>query len=61
MPPLPKRKISKSRGKNRRSHWKLRAVQLDTCPRCGALVRPYHVCLACGTYRGRQAIEIEEG
>lgn len=60
MPPLPKRKISKSRGKNRRSHWKLQAAQLDTCPQCGAPVRPHHVCMACGTYRGKQAIEIKE-
>lgn len=60
MPPLPKRKISKSRGKNRRSHWKLQTMQLDTCPQCGAPVRPHHVCLACGTYRGKQVIEIEE-
>lgn len=60
MPPLPKRKISKSRGKNRRSHWKLQAMQLGTCPQCDAPVRPHHACPACGTYRGRQVIEIKE-
>ena len=31
-----------------------------TCPQCGAPTRPHHVCLACGTYRGVQVIEIEE-
>jgi len=33
---------------------------LVTCPQCGAPVRPHHVCLSCGTYRGIQVIEIEE-
>lgn len=57
---LPKRKISKSRRANRRSHWKLSPRRLVTCPQCGAPVRPHHVCLACGSYRGTQVIEIEE-
>ena len=57
---LPKRKISKGRRGSRRSHWKLRVRQLVTCPQCGAPVRPHHVCLECGTYRGAQVIEIEE-
>jgi len=57
---LPKRKISKSRGRKRRTHWKLNPKQLATCPQCGAPVRPHHVCLYCGTYRGVQVLEIEE-
>ena len=57
---LPKRKISKGRRGNRHSHWKLKTRQMVTCPQCGELVRPHHVCLACGTYRGVQVIEIEE-
>ncbi|RLC99705.1 MAG: 50S ribosomal protein L32 [Chloroflexi bacterium] len=60
MPPLPKRKISRTRGKKRRAQWKLRTQRLVTCPQCGAPVRPHHVCLSCGTYRGTQVIEIEE-
>ncbi|MDY7078122.1 MAG: 50S ribosomal protein L32 [Chloroflexota bacterium] len=57
---VPKRKISKARGRNRRSHWKLKPSQLVACPQCGEPVRPHHVCLSCGTYRGFQVIEIEE-
>jgi len=57
---VPKRRISQSRRRNRRSHWKAKVSQLATCPQCGAPVRPYHVCLSCGTYRGVQIIEIEE-
>jgi large subunit ribosomal protein L32 len=57
---LPKRKISRARRGNRRSHWKARGVQLVNCPQCGAPMRPHHVCPSCGTYRGVQVIEIEE-
>ena len=60
MPALPKRKISKARGRNRRANWALKIKQLVTCPQCGAPVRPHHVCLSCGTYRGVEVIEIEE-
>jgi len=60
MPAVPKRKISKTRGRNRRSHWKAKAARLVTCLQCGAPVRPHHVCLSCGTYRGIEVIEIEE-
>jgi large subunit ribosomal protein L32 len=57
---VPKRKISKRRRGNRHSQWKLKAPQLVTCPQCGAPTRPHHICLACGTYRGAQVIEMEE-
>ena len=57
---VPKRKISKSRRGNRRSHWRLKSTQLVACPQCGAPARPHHVCLSCGTYRGTQVIEIEQ-
>ncbi|MFQ6102593.1 MAG: 50S ribosomal protein L32 [Anaerolineae bacterium] len=57
---LPKRRISKARRGNRRAHWVLKAPRLVTCPQCGAPVRPHHVCLSCGTYRGTQVVEIEE-
>ncbi|MEA3339284.1 MAG: 50S ribosomal protein L32 [Chloroflexota bacterium] len=57
---LPKRKISKTRGRKRRANWTLKAKQTVACPQCGMQVRPHHVCLYCGTYRGIQVIEIEE-
>ena len=60
MPALPKRKIGQSRRDSRRAQWKIKRGQLVTCPQCGAPVRPHHVCLSCGTYRGTQVLEIEE-
>ena len=60
MPALPKRKISKARGAKRHANWKLRFKQLSVCPQCGEPVRPHHVCLSCGTYRGKAVLEVEE-
>jgi len=57
---VPKRKISKRRGKTRRSHQSLGNPLVVPCPQCGAPVRPHHVCKTCGTYRGTQVIEAEE-
>jgi len=50
----PKRKTSKSRRDMRRSHHALVRGFKTTCPECKAPVKPHHVCLECGTYRGRQ-------
>lgn len=57
---VPKRRISKARAGRRQSHLALRATKVVNCPQCGAPVRPHHVCLSCGTYRGVQVIQIEE-
>jgi large subunit ribosomal protein L32 len=57
---VPKRKISKRRSKTRANHLALKGVALVTCPRCGAPVRPHHVCTACGTYQGIQVVEVKE-
>ncbi|OQX18561.1 MAG: 50S ribosomal protein L32 [Desulfobacteraceae bacterium IS3] len=59
--PLPKYKLSKSRRDKRRTHQKLDAPGLSTCSQCGETKLPHHVCLSCGTYKGRTVIEIEEG
>ena len=59
MPPLPKRKTSKSRHRRRASHWHLEAPVLVACPQCHSPQLPHRACLVCGTYRGREAIAVE--
>jgi large subunit ribosomal protein L32 len=56
---VPKTKVSRHRRGNRRRNQALTAPTLVTCPRCGDLMRAHRVCKSCGTYRGRQVIEVK--
>ncbi len=57
---VPKRRISKSRRGNRRSHDALKTFHLVECTECGEMRRTHHVCLSCGTYRGRQVLPVTD-
>ncbi len=50
---VPKRKMSRSNTRHRRSNWKATAVALTTCPQCKAAAQPHRACPSCGTYGGR--------
>ena len=58
---VPKKKTSKSRRDRRRAHHDIIAQPtISTCPQCGAPTVPHQACPECGTYRGRQVIELAE-
>jgi large subunit ribosomal protein L32 len=57
MTPLPKRRISRTRRRKRRSHMALTPKNLVSCPQCHSLRLPHHVCPECGNYRGVTVIE----
>jgi large subunit ribosomal protein L32 len=57
---LPKRRVSRHRRGNRRSHQALEPRQLVLCPNCGELALPHCVCPACGTYKGEQVLQLKE-
>jgi large subunit ribosomal protein L32 len=57
---VPKRKKSKSKRDKRRTHQKVVAPALSTCPQCGEVTAPHHACPSCGTYKGRTVTETEE-
>lgn len=56
---LPKRKLTPSRRGMRRAHWRLVTPSLVPCPRCRAIHIAHRVCPSCGTYSGREVIEIK--
>ena len=60
MAPVPKRKYAKTRQRLRRQHHRVRRPQLVPCPQCTALHQAHHICWQCGSYRGRQVLEVEE-
>ncbi|HHU75990.1 MAG TPA: 50S ribosomal protein L32 [Firmicutes bacterium] len=54
---VPKRKTSKARRDKRRTHWKLSAPNLITCPQCHELKLPHHICSHCGYYKGKEIVK----
>jgi len=57
---LPKRKVTKAAKGKRRSHHHLKLPQLVSCPQCHQPRLSHHACPNCGTYRGRQVLQIKE-
>lgn len=58
---VPKRKTSRSRTRHRKSQWlRISKPTYATCARCKSPTRPHTVCKSCGTYAGREVIEVEE-
>lgn len=56
---VPKRKTTPSRRNKRRAHDALDTPTYVESPDSGELVRPHHVDLKTGMYRGRQVIEVK--
>lgn len=54
---VPKKKVSRSRRGNRRAHDALSSPTYVESKDSGELVRPHHVDLKTGMYRGRQILE----
>ncbi|NMA92331.1 MAG: 50S ribosomal protein L32 [Firmicutes bacterium] len=54
---VPKRRTSRAKRAQRRSHDKIKAVNLVPCPKCHELKLAHRVCLNCGSYNGRVVIE----
>ena len=53
--PVPKQKQGRIRTHTRRSaNMKISAAAQSTCPRCGAVKLPHHVCPSCGFYKDRE-------
>lgn len=56
----PKSRVSRARGRKRRTHWKVKLRGVVSCPRCGEPKLPHRVCLYCGYYKDIKVIEGKE-
>lgn len=58
----PQRRISKTRKRQRRSHFKLENPGMMVCPNCGNIKLAHVVCDSCGYYDGKlvKAIKTKE-
>jgi large subunit ribosomal protein L32 len=57
---VPKRKTSRMKRGNRRSHDALSAPTYVEDKESGELRRPHHIDLKTGKYRGRQVLDVKE-
>lgn len=57
---VPFRKVSKTSGRMRRTHYKLEATATIKCKNCGASIKPHRVCPECGFYKGKEVTKKEE-
>jgi large subunit ribosomal protein L32 len=55
---VPKRKMSRSNTRSRRSQWKATPVATVACPTCKQPTLPHTVCSECGNYDGRRVLEV---
>ena len=53
---VPQRRISKTRKRLRRTHFKLEVSGLVTCPNCGEMIKSHRVCPKCGYYAGKETL-----
>jgi large subunit ribosomal protein L32 len=56
---VPKRKTSKMRLRTRKAANRWHAPKLGKCTQCGAPLQSHTACPSCGTYRGRQVLDVE--
>lgn len=56
---VPKKKQSKTRTAKRRANWKATPTGYSSCPQCKQPKLAHRVCPTCGSYAGRQAVEVE--
>lgn len=57
---VPKKKLTRTRTGNRRSHLALKKMTLTKCSKCGEVKKPHHVCPTCGTFKGDQVIDFSK-
>ena len=55
---VPKKRTTSSKRNMRRSHHSLTRLHLTTCTRCKQSVPTHLACPNCGTYKGREIIDV---
>ncbi len=57
---VPKKRTSRQKKLQRRTHWKLTPPNVSCCPSCNEPALSHQVCPSCGTYRGRKVIAVAD-
>jgi len=55
---VPKQRKTKSRRNNRRANIFIKDKEITSCAKCGKPVLAHTVCANCGSYKGREIIDV---
>ena len=58
MPAVPKKRVTKSKQGKRSSHFHMDPISVSRCPQCNSPKLPHRVCPTCGSYKGREVIQV---
>jgi len=53
---VPFRRTSKTKKRMRRTHLKLTAANVFSCPNCGEPIKAHRACTKCGFYKGKNVL-----
>jgi len=57
---VPKKRTSRQKRDQRRANWKISPPNVTRCASCAAPVLSHRICPACGTYKGKQVVQVAE-
>jgi len=57
---LPGHRRTSSDKRKRTAHFGLKEINSQYCPKCKKAILPHRVCAFCGTYKGKQVINVEK-
>lgn len=55
---VPKQRHTKSKRNRRRMHLFIKPTALSVCEKCKKPVRPHTICLNCGSYKGKEIVNV---
>jgi len=55
---VPKKKHTKTRRNKRRANKSLKKINFSFCPKCKEPILPHHFCPFCGTYKGKEVVDV---
>lgn len=56
--PVPRQRHTKSKRNRQRSHQALKNLGVTKCLKCGQPILPHQACRNCGTYKGREVLDV---
>lgn len=54
---VPFRRVSKTRKRKRRTHFKVSLPGITKCDNCGEVIKSHRACSNCGYYKGKEVVE----